>query len=92
MPLPIQPSHASTFLNEITPGYLVSPVLAGIFVGFRVFCQFVVGEYFKGSSALKLLQGGVFTVALSLVVVAGAELFTGNYLTMTIGLLERNYK
>ena len=31
-----------------------------------------------GSPAAKLVQGGVFGIALTLVVFAGAELFTGN--------------
>lgn len=79
-------------LKTNTPGYLVSSILAGIFVGVGVICQFVVGGYFQGSPALKLLQGSVFTVALSLVIIAGAELFTGNNLTMTIGLLEKKFK
>ena len=67
-------------------------MLAGMFVGFGVICLNAVGVYFQGNPALKLLQGVVFTAALSLVVIAGAELFTGNNLTMSIGFLEKKFK
>jgi len=67
-------------------------MLAGVFVGFGVICLTAIGVYFQGNPALKLLQGVVFTPALSLVVIAGAELFTGNNLTMSIGFLERKFK
>ena len=79
-------------LKTNLPGYLVSPMLAGMFVGFGVICLNAVGVYFQGNPALKLLQGVVFTAALSLVVIAGAELFTGNNLTMSIGFLEKKFK
>ena len=78
-------------LKTNLPGYLVSSMLAGMFVGFGVICLNAVGVYFQGNPALKLLQGVVFTAALSLVVIAGAELFTGNNLTMSIGFLEKKF-
>ena len=79
-------------LKTNLPGYLVSSMLAGIFVGIGVIGFNVIGGIFQGNPALKLLQGTVFTVALSLVIVAGGELFTGNNLIMTIGFLEKKYQ
>jgi nitrite transporter NirC len=76
-------------LKTNLPGYLVASMLAGFFVGIGVISFNVVGGYFQGNPAVKLLQGTVFTVALSLVIVAGAELFTGNNLIMTVGFLEK---
>ena len=42
-----------------------------------------------GSAAAKLVQGGVFGIALTLVVFAGAELFTGNVMVMLQGWWQR---
>jgi nitrite transporter NirC len=41
---------------------------------------------------VKLVQGAVFGIALTLVVFAGAELFTGNNMTMLIGWLRGGVK
>jgi nitrite transporter NirC len=41
-----------------------------------------------GSAAAKLVEGAIFGVALTLVVFAGAELFTSNNMTMLIGWLR----
>ena len=43
----------------------------------------------SGSAAAKLVQGAVFGVALTLVVFAGAELFTGNAMVMLQGWWKR---
>jgi len=64
-------------------------VLAGIFIAFGGYLSTVVIHDFPiASNGLKsLLQGAIFPVGLILVVVAGAELFTGNNLIF-IGALE----
>jgi formate transporter len=38
---------------------------------------------------VRLLFAGIFPVGLMLVIIAGADLFTGNVMTMTIGLFAR---
>jgi formate/nitrite transporter len=67
-------------------------ILAGVYIGFGAELSTIVthdmGKYF-GLGFSKFMGGSVFTVGLMLVVIAGAELFTGNCL-MTIGLLSRN--
>ncbi len=72
-------------------GYFVLSLLAGIYVGFGIVLIFAVGAPLlaAGSAAAKLAMGASFGVALSLVVFAGAELFTGNNMVMTVGLLRR---
>ncbi len=72
-------------------GYFVLSLLAGIYVGFGIVLIFAVGAPLlaAGSPAAKLAMGASFGVALSLVVFAGAELFTGNNMVMTVGLLRR---
>ncbi|MCD6328704.1 formate/nitrite transporter family protein [bacterium] len=75
-------------------------VLAGVYIAFGAHLASTVAtgsfEYF---GLKKLLIGGVFSVGLMLVVIAGAELFTGNNLLsiaaahkkITIGGLMRNW-
>jgi len=63
-------------------------ILAGIYIGFGAHLATTVatGEYAKQAYGIqKLLVGAVFSVGLMLVVIPGAELFTGNNL-MTVAL------
>src|SRR5215213_6371963 len=73
------------------PRYLVSSALAGAFVGIAVvLLASVAGPFTAASSpAAKLIQGAAFGIALTLVVFAGAELFTGNVMVMLQGLTAR---
>ena len=71
-------------------GYFLLSVLAGVFVGFGVLLAFTIGGMMSSSSSVKILMGLSFGIALSLVVIAGAELFTGNNMVMTAGLLKKN--
>ncbi len=70
--------------------YAALSALAGAYVGVAVvLLASVAGPLAASSSpATKLVQGAVFGVALTLVVFAGAELFTGNNMTMLIGWLR----
>jgi nitrite transporter NirC len=71
--------------------YLVSSALAGAFVGVAVVLMFSAAGPLNaaGSPWTKLVQGLVFGIALTLVVFAGAELSTGNMMTMTLGWAHR---
>ncbi len=66
------------------PRYMAASALAGAFVGVAVVLLASVGVPFAAanSPSAKLVQGAVFGVALTLVVFAGAELFTGNVMYM----------
>ena len=56
-------------------------VMAGSFIAFgSVLCTFVANDHTMPDSVNKLLCGLVFCIGLVLVVIAGAELFTGNCL------------
>src|SRR3954469_15860635 len=72
------------------PRYIVASLLAGIYVGVAVVLLASVAGPLAGahSPATKLVAGAVFGVALTLVVFAGAELFTGNVMVMLGGLLR----
>jgi len=70
-------------------GYILASVIAGIFVGFGVLLAFTVGGLLTGNPFAKILMGCTFGIALSLVVIAGGELFTGNNFVMTVGLAKK---
>ena len=76
-------------LNSSIMRYLVLSMLAGIYVGFGIVLIFSIGGPLKaiGDVGLKALMGASFGVALTLVIFAGSELFTGNNMIMTIGSL-----
>lgn len=76
-------------LRDRPAAYLVFSALAGIYVGFGVVLSVAVAAPLvsAGSPLARLLLGGSFGIALSLVTVAGAELFTGNILVMVTGRL-----
>jgi len=76
------------FKTEKGPYFLYS-MLAGVYVGFCMILIMVIGGLMGDWSALKLIQGASFAAALSLIVYAGSELFTGNVFTMTTGYKMR---
>ena len=75
-------------------GYFVSSMLAGLYVGMGIMLIFTIGGLLNssGSTATKIVMGASFGVALSLVIMAGAELFTGNNFIMTAASLSREVK
>lgn len=60
---------------------------AGAYVGFGILLIFSIGAVLP-HSAQKLAMGATFAIALILVVIAGAELFTGYTMYMTLGRLD----
>lgn len=83
--------NKATLLRENIVGYFISSMLAGIFVGLGIMLIFTIGGLLNsaGSPATKIVMGVSFGVALSLVVFAGAELFTGNNFIMSVGSLTK---
>ena len=76
------------FLNENPTGYFASSLMAGMFIGFGILLSFTIGA--MGSMPLmKLFMGMSFACALSLVIMAGAELFTGNNMVMSMGFMKK---
>lgn len=87
--LAISARSKSNLLERNPMGYLVSAMLSGIFVGFGVALIFTIGGYLVDAPYARILMGASFAVALSLVIIAGSELFTGNNLVMTAGVIEK---
>ena len=79
----------SLLLKNNPAGYFVLSVLAGMYIGFGVLLVFTLSGALQGAPYTKLVMGCCFGVALSLVVIAGAELFTGNNLVMAAGILKK---
>ncbi|MCW2599274.1 MAG: formate/nitrite transporter [Frankiales bacterium] len=84
-----QATHKAVLLRRPL-GYALQAALAGAFVGVAVVLLASVAGPLAATSSpfLKLVEGGVFGIALTLVVFAGAELFTGNNMVMLIGWLR----
>jgi len=78
-------------LNRSLSRYLLLSMMAGVYVGFGINLIFSIGAPLNamGAVGLKALMGASFGVALTLVIFAGSELFTGNNMVMTIGSLTR---
>lgn len=78
-----------SFLKKNSLGYVLASMLAGAYVGLGILLIFSIGGQLEGAVYTKMAMGASFGIALSLVVIAGAELFTGNNLVMTGGLLAQ---
>ncbi|MCL2709132.1 MAG: formate/nitrite transporter family protein [Defluviitaleaceae bacterium] len=74
------------FYKSSKPAYFISSLLAGLYVGICMVTILVMGGMFDNFAGIKILQGASFAAALSLVVFAGSELFTGNVFVMTAGV------
>ncbi len=86
----VNASKAKSGLLEKNPmGYFLSACLAGMYVGFGIILIFTIGGFLKDQPYQKIAMGASFGVALSLVLMAGSELFTGNNLIMTAGSLKK---
>lgn len=64
-------------------GFFVSSMLAGAYVGVGIILIFTLGSQVPPEFQ-KLVMGATFGIALTLVVIAGAELFTGHTMFMAL--------
>ena len=77
-------------LKESKLKYFVASMLAGLYVGLGIILIMTIGGYTKhGGMQYKVFMGLAFGIALSLVIMAGSELFTGNNMLMTSGMLSK---
>lgn len=80
--------NKTKFLKNNPVGYWIAAMLAGIYVGFGILLIFSAGGMISDQPYVKIIMGASFGIALSLVVMAGAELFTGNNLIMAGGVFN----
>lgn len=77
------------FLKANPLGFFVASIMAGMFVGLGIMLIFSIGGLLVGAPYAKIIMGASFGIALSLVIMAGSELFTGNNFIMAAGLLGK---
>jgi len=79
------------YMQSSPAGYMVLSALAGIYVGFGIILIFSIGGPIHAGAGpfLKLVMGASFGIALSLVIFAGSELFTGSNMVLVIGNLQK---
>src|SRR5712691_3862303 len=68
--------------------HLVRSMMAGMYVGAAIVLIFTVGSFLP-KEVQKLLMGVCFGGALTIVIFAGSELFTGSNLVLTLGVLTK---
>lgn len=73
------------------PSFFVAAMMAGAYVGLAIILIFSVGAKVDPAYQ-KLIMGASFGIALTLVVFAGSELYTGHTMIMPIGWLRRKIK
>lgn len=72
-------------------GYFLLTLLGGLYIGFGIILIATIGGLLDpvGNPMMKIIQGVSFGVALSMVMMAGADLFTGNNMVMAIGAFTK---
>ncbi|MFC0179378.1 nitrite transporter NirC [Thorsellia kenyensis] len=78
-------AHIKTFLKINPIGFWISGMMAGSYVGLGIILIFTLGNKVEPSLRY-LVMGATFGIALTLVIIAGAELFTGHTMYLTIGV------
>jgi nitrite transporter NirC len=75
-------------LKESPLSFFIGSMLAGAYVGIGIIFIFTVASPLP-SEVQALVLGATFAIALTLVVIAGAELFTGYTMYMTLGIAKK---
>jgi nitrite transporter len=78
----------SVFLKRNPGGFFVSSMMAGAFVGLGIILIFCIGSDVDPAYRA-LIMGCSFGIALTLVIFAGSDLFTGHTMFMTHGVLRK---
>lgn len=70
-------------LRQTPHGFFIASMLAGAYIGVAILLIFTLGAQ-ASDDLRKLVMGAAFGLALILVVIAGAELFTGHTMIMSL--------
>lgn len=77
-------------LKQSKTKYFIASMLAGFYVGLGIFLIMTIGGVTSQNGyQYKIFMGLGFGIALSLVIMAGSELFTGNNMAMFSGMLNK---
>jgi nitrite transporter NirC len=78
----------AAYLRRSPGGFFISSMMAGAYVGLGIILIFSVGSNLD-PGVRPLAMGASFAIALTLVIFAGSDLFTGHTMFMTIGSLQK---
>jgi len=80
-----------SFMENNPVGFFLMSMMAGLYIGIGSMFMGVVGGVLSGagSAAVKLVTGIIFSVGLCMVVICGAELFTGSNLVISMGMFQK---
>jgi nitrite transporter NirC len=81
-------AEKAAFCRDSPLAFVISSMMAGAYVGIGIILIFTLGQQIE-PSLRSLVMGGCFGIALTLVVFAGSDLFTGHTMFMTIGMARR---
>jgi len=81
-------SHKAHTLRHRPLAFLLGAMMAGAYIGFGDILMFSVGAHLSAAFA-HLIMGAVFASALTIVVFAGSDLFTGTAMYMPLAWLRR---
>jgi nitrite transporter NirC len=79
------------YLTSNFMGFLISAMMAGAYVGVGIVLVLTVATGADPAS-VKIIMGSLFGIALTLIVFAGAELFSGHTMFMAFGFLHKKVK
>ncbi|RRD38990.1 formate/nitrite transporter family protein [Leptotrichia sp. OH3620_COT-345] len=80
------------FLNKSKMKYFIAAFLAGMYIGLAIILIYTIGGLTSDFPYYKVLMGVSFGIALSLVMLVGAELFTGNNMVGVGAVLNKRIK
>jgi nitrite transporter NirC len=81
-------AHKAHVLRHRPMAFLVGSAMAGAYIGFGDILMFSTGAH-VGAAYAHLIMGAVFACALTIVMFAGSDLFTGTAMYMPFALLRR---
>jgi len=79
------------YLKENPVGFCISTMMAGAYVGIGIILILTLGNEAE-PAARNLIMGCFFGITLTLIVFAGAELFSGHTMFMAFGVLHKKVK
>jgi nitrite transporter NirC len=80
-------AHKAASILHSPLGFMIGAAMAGAYIGFGDILMFSVGAH-VGSAYAHLIMGAVFACALTIVVFAGSDLFTGTAMYMPFAVLR----
>ncbi|WP_246648297.1 formate/nitrite transporter family protein [Rhizobium laguerreae] len=80
--------HKVTGIRENMLGFFIGAVMAGAYIGFGNIIMYSATAHVD-AAWVRLVSGAVFSAALTIVIFAGSELFTGTAMYMPLAVLSR---